>query len=76
MTVVDHVDQILIKTMSATMSNLRDMLALKEDSIRALEDRVDTLEATRREQHFRYPNRRFQGIPEAERGCTGDRHRE
>ena len=41
--VVDQVDQILIKTMSATMSNLRDRLALKEDSIRALEDRVDAL---------------------------------
>ena len=70
--VVDQVDQILIKTMSATMSNLRDRLALKEDSIRALEDRVDALYATMREQHFRCPNRRFQGIPGAERGCTDE----
>ena len=73
---MEQVDQILIKTMCAAMShhmtNLRDLLALKEDSIRALEDRVDILEATRREQHFRCPNRCFQGIPEAERECTND----
>ena len=56
--VMKQVDQILIKTMSATMSmtNLSDLLALKEDSIGALEDRVDVLGATRREQHFYCPN--------------------
>ena len=33
---------------------------------------MDVLGATRREQHFYCPNRHFQGILEAERGCTDE----
>ena len=67
---------LLIKTMAAVMghqmSNTKQLLEMKDKRINALEERLDVLEAEKREQYSRRPNIQFQGIPETENETTNE----
>ena len=70
--VMEQIAPLLIKTMVAVrghqMSNMKQLLEMKDERINVLEERLDVseAEADKREQYSRRPNLRFQGIPEAE----------
>ena len=76
--VMEQIAPLLIKTMAAVMghqmSNMKQLLHMKDKRINALEERLDVLEAEadKREQYSRRPNLRFQGIPETESETTNE----
>ena len=69
---------LLIKTMVAVMghhmSNMKQLLEMKDKRINSLEERLDVLDAEvdKREQYSRRPNLCFQGIPETENETTNE----
>ena len=65
---MEQMAPLLIKTMAVMghqMSNMIQLLKMKDKRINALEERLDVLEADKREQYSRCPNLRFHGIPES-----------
>ena len=74
--VMEQMAPLLIKTMAAVMghqmSNVKQLLDMKDKRISALEDRLDILEAEadKLEQYSRHSNLKFQGIPETENETT------
>ena len=72
--VMEQMAPLLIKTMAAVMghqmSNMKQLLDMKDKRISALEDRLDVLEADKLKQYSRHSNLKFQGIHESENETT------